>query len=133
MDLFSALINEVGSGVIGAIIGAIFGASGLLFFPLKKFMEQKLEKAEQDATDRVRFQKQMFAFASEEQSSISKYLFWMTELMIYFLDNKPCTDGQVDYWKRHLQDCSEDLKTVQAKRKEAEREQLAEIQVDIKK
>ena len=133
MDLFSTIVDGMSSGVLGAIIGAIFGASGLLFFPLKRYMEQKLKKAEQDATDRVNFQKQMFAFASEEQSSISKYLFWRTELMIYVLDNRPCPDGQTEYWKKHLQDCAEDLKIIQAKRKDAEREQIAEFQVDGKK
>ena len=127
MITISALTENITMGIIGAIVGAIFGASGLLFFPLRKYMEQKFQKAEKEATERYEYQKQIAMLRSEEHASISRYLFWIKEMLVYVLNNKECPNGTTDYWKEHLTECAEDLKAVQLKRKELEREQLAEI------
>lgn len=127
MTILSALTENITMGIIGAVIGAIFGASGLLFFPLRHYMEQKFQKAEKEANERLDYQKQIAVLKSEEHSSISRYLFWIKEMLVYFLNNKECPDNTSEYWKEHLTECAEELKAIQIKRKEIEREQLVEI------
>jgi ATP/ADP translocase len=130
MGLESALIQYIITGIIGAIIGSIFGASGLLFFPLKRFMEKRLEKAEKDANERIESQKKMFLITSEERSATSRYLFWLKEALVIILDNCVCSTDKGDYWKQHIEEAAEELIAVEKKRKEFEREQLADINVD---
>lgn len=132
MEIFSAFGKEMIVGIIGAIIGSIFGASGLLFFPLKKYMENKFEKAEKEALDRVEYQKKISVLRSEELASTDRYLFWIKELLHYLLSRNHCQLDNTEYWKKHLSECADELKSIQAKRKALEREQLVEIDFDSK-
>lgn len=132
MEIFSAFGKEIIVGIIGAIIGSIFGASGLLFFPLKKYMENKFEKAEKEALDRVEYQKKISVLRSEELASTDRYLFWIKELLHYLLSRNHCQLDNTEYWKKHLSECADELKSIQAKRKALEREQLVEIDFDSK-
>lgn len=132
MEIFSAFGKEMIVGIIGAIIGSIFGASGLLFFPLKKYMENKFEKAEKEALDRVEYQKKISVLRSEELASTDRYLFWIKELLHYLLSRNHCQLDNTEYWKKHLSECADELKNIQAKRKALEREQLVEIDFDSK-
>lgn len=132
MEGLSALAEYISVGIISAVIGGIFGASGLLFFPLRRYMEQKLEKAENDAIDRAKYQKEMFTIGAEEKAVISRYVFWLKETIFFILnDCHEHLDG-TDYWKDHLSECANELNDVQKKRKGLEREQLAEINFDKK-
>lgn len=126
----STSLQYIITGVIAAIIGGIFGASGLLFFPLKRFMEGKLQKAEKDAFERIQYQKDMFTIRAEEKSSMSRYLFWLKEIVIYLINESPSADDVKVYWREHLNECADDLSSIQKRRKELEREHLARYHID---
>lgn len=132
MDIGSKIAEYLLTGIIGAIVGAIFGASGLLFFPLKRYMEKKLQKAENDAMERIKYQKEEFALSSQERDMLTEYVLWLRETLDFLLTSGilSANNEMISYWKKHLNECDEKLRQIQNKRKDMEREQIAESYIE---
>lgn len=128
MGLDSAIWSSVIPAVVGAIVGAIFGATGLLFFPLKRYMEKKLEKAEREAQERNKYQKEMYMVTGEERSATNQYLFWLKEAVVNVLENQ----GKSGYFTQHLNETAEKLLEKETKRKDIERQKLADYDMEVK-
>lgn len=132
MGIDSVLLSSILPAIVGAIVGAIFGASGLLFFPLKRYMEKKLEKAENEASERNKYQRELYMVSGEERSATNKYLFWTKEAVVQVLKECACGKDRGDYFVSHLNEAAEELGAKETKRKEIERQQLADFNMENK-
>lgn len=131
MELDATLMQYIVTGIIGAVIGSIFGASGLLFFPLRKYIENKFAVAEKQATDREMYQKEIYKITAEEKSISNRYLFWLKEATNAILSDctNTCNKDNRNYFKSHLEEVAIELVGIEAKRKDLERNQLADFNI----
>lgn len=132
MEVEPSVFQYISTAIIGAVIGAIFGGSGLLFFPLRKYMEKKFKKAEDEAQERNKYQKELYIISGEERSATNKYLFWLKETTISILDECACGKDRGIYFSTHINEASKELLEKESKRKEIEKQQLADYNLESK-